>query len=66
MQNLIPNPCIKCGKERILSKTWKEYVGVSKNLLIHTLTVCPDTACQKLVDEDNLARINRKFLLKRH
>lgn len=47
------NPCIKCGKERIMLKTWKEYIknytGVS--LVIYSETVCPDKECQKAVNK---------------
>lgn len=46
------NPCIRCGKERIISKTWKEeltnFFGTST--ITHTETVCPDEECQKLVE----------------
>lgn len=41
--------CIRCGKLRILDRTWIEYIGISK--VTYTQSVCPDTACQKLVDE---------------
>lgn len=45
--------CIRCGKERIVSKVWKEeitnYFGTS--VVTHTETVCPDLECQKIVDE---------------
>ena len=47
------NPCSRCGKERIEGKTWKEkienYFGTS--YITHTETVCPDKACQKIVEE---------------
>ncbi len=42
------NLCTRCGKPRIVVKTWKEYVKGS--VLIHTSTACPDPACQKIVD----------------
>lgn len=41
--------CIRCGRERIFKKTWKEYLGTS--LLTYTRTVCADAACQKIVDK---------------
>jgi len=53
------NPCIRCGKERIVSKTSKEKMGNS--VIITTQTVCPDPACQKLVEKE-LARQNEKKL----
>lgn len=40
--------CIRCGKLRINGKTWSERVGLS--LVTYTQTICPDTACQKLVE----------------
>lgn len=47
----IHNPCIRCGKERIITKTWKEKIGTST--IINTESVCPDLECQKKVDLDN-------------
>ena len=44
------NPCIRCGKDRIVSKTWTEQVGMS--LLTRSETICPDSECQKAVDDD--------------
>ena len=40
--------CIRCGKMRILGKTWREKVGIST--ITYTLTVCPDNICQKKVE----------------
>lgn len=42
------NPCIKCGKERVDSKTWKGKIGSS--VVTYTMTICPDSECQKQVD----------------
>jgi hypothetical protein len=46
------NPCIRCGKERIVSKTWKEEVTnfFGSSFITHTETVCPDGECQKIVN----------------
>jgi len=41
--------CIRCGKVRITTKTWKEHVGTS--LVTYVETVCPDPECQKIVME---------------
>lgn len=54
MQKHSNTPCVRCGKERIKSKTWQEHIGTS--LVTYTLFVCPDKECQIAVDED----INRK------
>ena len=42
------NPCVQCGKERIDGKSWKEKNGSS--VIEHTSTICPDSDCQKLVE----------------
>lgn len=42
--------CIRCGKQRIFSKTWDEHVGTS--LVTVTLNVCPDPECQKAVENE--------------
>lgn len=44
------NPCIRCGKQRIDGKTWEDKIGVST--VTYTMTICPDSECQKLVDQD--------------
>jgi len=44
----IKNPCVRCGKERIVVKTYKEVVGNS--VVINTLTACPDSDCQSRID----------------
>lgn len=43
------NPCIRCGTERIEGKSWKEKNG--NFVVTHTMTVCPDKACQKIVEQ---------------
>ncbi len=40
--------CIRCGKVRILGRTWSEHIGSS--LVTYTNTICPDADCQKLVE----------------
>ncbi|MBX4205695.1 hypothetical protein KW795_00690 [Candidatus Microgenomates bacterium] len=39
--------CTRCGKLRIVTKTWQEQVGTS--LVTYTTTTCPDPDCQKAV-----------------
>ncbi len=43
------NPCVKCGKERVDSKSWEGKIGAS--VVTYTLTICPDPECQKQVDQ---------------
>ncbi|KKR24690.1 MAG: hypothetical protein UT56_C0010G0005 [Candidatus Levybacteria bacterium GW2011_GWB1_39_7] len=53
MDKKLSNPCTRCGKARIESRSWtekiEEYFGEST--IIHTETVCPDADCQKIVEE---------------
>lgn len=48
------NVCIRCGKIRIVGKTWTEQIAGS--IVTYTATVCPDSGCQKIVDE----QLNKK------
>lgn len=48
MLNQNINLCIRCGKQRVVVKTKKEYINSS--LVLTTTTVCPDGDCQKVVD----------------
>lgn len=71
MQTTFTNPCVRCGKLRITSKTWTEYVGISKSPMVRSETICPDKDCQKLVMQDfeekrlkKEAIMNRKTLTK--
>lgn len=63
MQDKIKNPCIRCGKPRIVDKTWKEYVG--KSLLTYVTTVCPDKECQKAVEQEIAAKEAKRSLLEK-
>ena len=49
MQLLVNNPCIRCGKERISVRVYKEKVGES--FITHTETSCPDFKCQAVVNK---------------
>lgn len=61
MTTQILNPCIRCGKQRIVVKTWTEHIGVS--LVKYSDTVCPDPECQKVVDKTNYEREEKGKLL---
>lgn len=56
------NPCVRCGTERIVLKTWKERVGNS--IVTNTKTICPNPECQKKVDNDNKRQRNRYIAIK--
>lgn len=68
MQTTTHNPCTRCGRERIVSKTWKEnvktYSGTSP--VIHVDTVCPDSACQKVVDDQLAMQKEKRAVIARN
>ena len=43
------NICSVCGKDRIILKTVKEYIGTS--LVVTSITACPDPECQAKIDK---------------
>jgi len=50
MQKPVKNNCYRCGKERIVSKVWKEKVGNS--IVETTEKVCPDKECQSMINRE--------------
>ncbi len=53
--NTYTNPCIRCGKERLLVKTWTEKIKSISGKTIEVTrgkTICPDPECQKEVDKE--------------
>lgn len=55
------NLCVRCGKQRIVSREWQEEIKNSAGVSVVTFTqtVCPDSACQKIVEEKQ-AVLNEK------
>lgn len=53
MDTVYINPCTRCGKQRIIAKTWTEDVVAffGTSTVTYTETVCPDPECQKIVEE---------------
>ena len=43
----INNPCVRCGKPRILSETWTDSFGNST--IVRSIWICPDSECQMIV-----------------
>lgn len=41
---LTNNPCFRCGKERVVKRTYKK--KVDNSVITYTDTVCPDPECQ--------------------
>jgi hypothetical protein len=60
MSYVSSNPCIRCGKERIVSETRSQMVGNSQSMVTYINTVCPDKECQKIVDQGILALKEKK------
>lgn len=48
MQKPDGNVCFRCGKQRIVVKTWKEHTR--GGIVVHTTTTCPNPECQKVID----------------
>ena len=44
------NPCIRCGTQRVVKRSWKE--KIDNSIIINTQTICPNKDCQKKVDFD--------------
>lgn len=62
------NPCIRCGKERIESKSWEEKVKnfMGTTITTHTQTVCPDPECQKIVEKELELKKKKKEEIKQN
>ncbi|OGK42606.1 hypothetical protein A2954_06280 [Candidatus Roizmanbacteria bacterium RIFCSPLOWO2_01_FULL_37_12] len=62
MNTTYTNICIRCGKPRIVVKSWEEKLGFST--ITATNTACPDSECQKIVDKNNAKQKARQDALK--
>jgi hypothetical protein len=52
MVKALTNPCTRCGKERVQTKTWTEEIptfGNKTTFVTRSLNECPDPECQKVV-----------------
>lgn len=53
--------CTRCGKERIIKSSYTE--KLEKTTVVYTVTVCPDSECQKLVEKGLAAEeVKRKTM----
>lgn len=61
------NPCIRCGEERVVSKSWKEVVEVygRQTTITNTDFVCADKVCQKLVEKELIEGKAKRILLEK-
>ncbi len=70
--------CTRCGKQRVVIKSWSEVIGTAT--ITHTEAECPDPDCQKAVnsgiarqkrqreiqEKDKLQREQERLALKRN
>ena len=56
------NPCVRCGTERVILRTWEEKVGYST--VTNTEKICPNPACQKQVNKDNKRQKDKREAIK--
>ena len=59
MQKPYKNICYRCGKERIVTRTWKE--KVNNSIVENVETACPDKACQEAINKDLLKQKNKRI-----
>ncbi|MBI2327911.1 hypothetical protein HYU92_06365 [Candidatus Curtissbacteria bacterium] len=62
MQKQADSVCIRCGKTRIYSKKWIDRANGRGTQITHIEAVCPDSECQKIVDEKFAAMRERREL----
>ena len=53
--------CTRCGKERIFKSSVVEKVGNST--ITHTITVCPDPECQKMVEKSLVTEEKKRKIM---
>jgi len=53
----VNTPCVRCGKLRVEAKSWTE--KVSGSVIFYTQTVCPDSECQKIVEEEWQKKVDK-------
>lgn len=63
MSKTYQNLCIRCGKVRVVVRTWEEQVGYST--VTNTEMACPDPECQKKVDKENQMQTNKYRQMKK-
>lgn len=54
--------CTRCGKERIIKSSFTEKLEKSA-AIIYTMTICPDSECQKIVENELFIEESRRKLM---
>lgn len=57
------NICYRCGRDRIVSKVWKEKIGDS--VIENVEHICPDKKCQEELEQDIERQRNKRLLLEK-
>lgn len=57
------NPCVRCGKERIIVRVWEEKTTYST--VTNTETACPNPECQKQVTAENKKQTDKQAAIKK-
>lgn len=59
-------PCERCGKPKLIGKTWKETIETysGKSEIEHTQIVCSDKACQEAFEKALAEETKKKEALK--
>lgn len=63
MQQPYKNICYRCGKERIVTRTWKE--KVENSIIENTEAVCPDKKCQATIEKDIRKLKNKRLQIEK-
>jgi hypothetical protein len=63
---MIANACSRCGKQRIISRTWNESIDTlrGKVTISYSDSKCPDNECQKIVDSELLVEEQKRIKLR--
>ncbi len=54
--------CPRCGKQRVVVSSYKEVIAKSE--VTYTVTVCPDSECQKMVEKGLRSEERKRAILK--
>lgn len=57
------NVCPRCGKDRIVTKVYKE--KINGGYVYYKITACSDSACQKIVDKKLLNEAIKRGAIKK-
>lgn len=61
MSQTYQNLCIRCGKKRIVARSWIEKTEYSTVKI--TEMICPDADCQKQVEMQNKKQVDKYHLM---